>query len=410
MHMSKLPLLLLLTTSSSLLFADTRDNAIALFDFAEENFPELLNPPAPEVQEIQGFYVRFYEATGIYLGVQGDNVWAVGGSLGDTAEMVGKLEEFITVPETDISDALFTNRRGSCTYYADKTFSSVRDVQRNLLFSGSMDITVEGDSCLISANNIPNHDFNDSTAAFATDVSEVATELSIPIEPSFAASATELTLPIDNAVFLNGVKLDLLAAACYNVGDEKIGCDDIDQPWRFDPLSPNNNFGTDSHNAHTQPDGAYHYHGNPEALFDQEPNSESPVVGFAADGFPIFGTFIDDNGTIRAATSSYRLRSGSRPSSADDPGGTYDGTYRDDYEYVEGLGDLDECNGMMRNGTYGYYVINEFPWVLNCYKGTPDSSFNKGGGGSEPGGQTQGDDTQGGQQGGMGGMPPPPGM
>ncbi len=404
MKMSKVSLFIIFALSTTLLQADTRDNAIALFDFAEENFPELLNPPAPEVQEIQGFYVRFYEGTGIYLGVQGDNVWAVGGSLGETAEMVGKLEEFIEVPETDISDALLTNRRSSCTYYADKTFSSVRDVTRNILFSGSVVITVEGDSCMISSNNIPNHDFNDQSAAFADDVAEVATELSIPIEPSFASSTTELSLEIDNAVFLNGVKLDLLPAACYNVGDEKIGCNDLSQPWRFDPLSPNNNFGTDSHNAHTQPDGAYHYHGNPEALFDQEPNSESPLVGFAADGFPIFGSFIDDNGDIRAATSSYQLRSGSRPSSADDPGGTYDGTYRDDYEYVEGSGDLDECNGMMWKGTYGYYVINEFPWVLNCYKGTPDSSFNKGGG--DAGGDSQG----GGQQGGMGGMSPPPGM
>ena len=27
-----------------------------------------------------------------------------------------------------------------------------------------------------------------------------------------------------------------------------------------------NDFGTDSHNAHTQPDGAYHYHGDPVAM------------------------------------------------------------------------------------------------------------------------------------------------
>ena len=25
-----------------------------------------------------------------------------------------------------------------------------------------------------------------------------------------------------------------------------------------------NSFGTDEHNAHTQPDGAYHYHGDPK--------------------------------------------------------------------------------------------------------------------------------------------------
>jgi len=65
------------------------------------------------------------------------------------------------------------------------------------------------------------------------------------------------------------------------------------------------NFGTDEHNAHTQPDGTYHYHGNPLALFEQSnPTSPSPVIGFAADGFPVFGSFILDGGTIRRATTS----------------------------------------------------------------------------------------------------------
>jgi len=35
---------------------------------------------------------------------------------------------------------------------------------------------------------------------------------------------------------LNGVKIDLLAAACFGVGDEKIGCFNTNQPWWFDPM------------------------------------------------------------------------------------------------------------------------------------------------------------------------------
>ena len=73
-------------------------------------------------------------------------------------------------------------------------------------------------------------------------------------------------------------------------------------------------FCTDANNAHPQPDGTYHYHGNPKALFDQNAMSQSPVIGFAADGFPIFGSYIDDNGQIRTVTSSFQLLSGSRPS------------------------------------------------------------------------------------------------
>ena len=29
------------------------------------------------------------------------------------------------------------------------------------------------------------------------------------------------------------------------------------------------------------------------------------------------------------------------------------------------------------NGQYGYYITDTYPWVLGCFKGTPDSSFNK---------------------------------
>jgi len=63
-------------------------------------------------------------------------------------------------------------------------------------------------------------------------------------------------------------------------------------------------------------------------------------------------TGFDAGGTIRPATSSYRLKSGERPTGAGDPGGSYDGTYRDDYEYVAGQGDLDACNGMSVNGRH----------------------------------------------------------
>ena len=113
------------------------------------------------------------------------------------------------------------------------------------------------------------------------------------------------------------------AAACFGVGDGKIGCNDINQPWRYDPMSPLNNFGTDNHNAHTQPSGAYHYHGNPKALFEFSRAVESPVVGFAADGFPIFGSYFNDRGAVRKAESSYRLKSGSRPTGSGNPGGAY---------------------------------------------------------------------------------------
>ena len=53
------------------------------------------------------------------------------------------------------------------------------------------------------------------------------------------------------------------------------------------------------------------------------------------------------------------------------------GHFVQDWEYVEGSGDLDECNGMTVNGSYGYYVTVGYPYVVGCYKGAVDESFRK---------------------------------
>jgi hypothetical protein len=136
-----------------------------------------------------------------------------------------------------------------------------------------------------------------------------------------------------------------------------------------------NHFRTDEQNAYTQRDGTYHYHGDPLALFEQaNPAVPSPVIGFAADGFPTFGSYIADGNTVRRAVTSYQLNTATRPGG---PGGTYDGTFIDDWEFVAGSGDLDACNGMMQDGVYGYVVSRDYPYVLGCFTGTQHPSFRK---------------------------------
>ena len=299
----------------------------------------------------------------------------------------------------DITDAVLTRTDAACTAYAGSYSSSVQDVGRSKSFVGRVTITDNGDHCELTSNSIPNHDFNDGARSFVNTTSEATKSFSIPSSPQEAAASTELSLRYDDGIFLNGVKLDLLAAACYGVGNEpagqeKIGCFDTGgQPFRYDPMSPLNAFGTDSHNAHTQPDGEYHYHGDPKALHDPaRSDSPSPVVGFAADGFPIFGPFFrdEDTGEVRRATSSYSLKSGVRAAQShggatydpSGPGGAfegeeYNGRFVDDYEYIAGSGDLDECNGMVVDGRYGYRITNTYPWVLGCFKGAADESFRK---------------------------------
>ena len=51
------------------------------------------------------------------------------------------------------------------------------------------------------------------------------------------------------------------------------------------------------------------------------------------------------------------------------------GTFKEDWEYVQGSGDLDECNGRVGvtpefpNGIYHYYATDSYPYFQRCVKG-----------------------------------------
>lgn len=278
--------------------------------------------------------------------------------------------------ETNITGASFSNPSAKCADYVGQYVSAATDISRGIAFRGSVSIDEPVVRCTISSNSIPNHDFNDGARAFPNDTGEVATTLTFPINPMAAASPTPLSIQYDNAILLNGVKVDILAAACLNVGDERTGCNTQDQPFRFDPMHAPNGFNIDSNNAHTQPNGAYHYHG-PPPITSGSVTQISGLVGFSADGFPIFGPWFNDGTTIRTAQPSYLLKSGTRSTNRSEYNVAYDGAFRDDYEYVESAGDLDACNGMTVDGQYGYYVTESFPYIIGCFTGTPDMSFEK---------------------------------
>lgn len=303
-----------------------------------------------------------------------------------SASLVGCTSAVATSSETqDITDAVLTETSHDCGDFAANYESSVRDLKNGTEFEGQLTITYSADSCQATANSIPNYDFNDSTAHFATDVAEVSTAFNIPRNPKIASSSSELSLLNYGGVMLNGVVLDQVANGCYlpnaadadENGNVANGCG-LWVDWRLDPLGKIS-LGADSHNAHTQPDGLYHYHGNPYALYDTEDKSKaSPVIGFAADGFPIYGPryFDEVSGQVVEAKSGYTIKSGARPTGTSSPGDTYDGTYVQDYEFTD-AGSLDKCNGQTVNGEYGYYVTKTYPYIMGCYTGSPDYSFFK---------------------------------
>ncbi|NOD47146.1 MULTISPECIES: YHYH protein [unclassified Ruegeria] len=176
-------------------------------------------------------------------------------------------------------------------------------------------------------------------------------------------------------VSLNGIAFDPLAAEFWH-GDPNSG-------WSYNALVGSIFLGLDANYAHVQPNGKYHYHGVPTGLIELlewSASEHSPLVGYAADGFPIYAMTGAVDGKETEMKSSYRLKPGNSPGGRE-PNGRYDGTFNEDYEYVEGQGHLDQCNGTVTvsaeypNGTYAYFLTQDYPFVPRCFMGTPDQSF-----------------------------------
>ena len=214
----------------------------------------------------------------------------------------------------------------------------------------------------VRADGLPNH----PTGAFPNRsnpnrISAQSYYFRMPLKPAKTGRATYYRPNHLFGVAVNGVAFDPNTAEFWN--------DDRRSGWMIEALSGARPLGIDRNNAHVQPDGSYHYHGVPTGLVDKLGGKGRLPVGWAADGFAIY---VDET-----ARSSWRLKA-ERDSGG--PGGRPDGTYSLDYEYVRGLGDLDECNGREGQGTYHYVVTAKFPHVPRCFMGTADASFVKQGG------------------------------
>lgn len=213
---------------------------------------------------------------------------------------------------------------------------------------------------------------------------------SIPLNPSFAKEATHAQ-GYDSGVLFSGVGIDPFTAEFF-IGTEG----HANMEWNITTLTTTEDLGLDCNNAHVQPSGKYHYHGTPSAYLADlgVDGSQMVKVGYAADGFPIYYKYgMDDSGTIVVHESGYTLRLGERPGDGiTAPDGRYNGRYFQDYEYVEGLSDLDACNGRWgktpeSEHEYYYVITDNFPSVPLCFSGTPSTDFRKMGRPPRPGGR-----------------------
>ena len=118
----------------------------------------------------------------------------------------------------------------------------------------------------------------------------------------------------------------------------------------------------DSCGGHTGPGREYHHHA---ILLQEQCNlSKQTILGYALDGFPIYTTLgcLDKKCTRTSLMKSGYVKIG-------DPTKNSWDAYT--YKSSRATNVLDACNGRTQpDGTYGYHVTNDFPYIIGCFAGT----------------------------------------
>ncbi len=222
-----------------------------------------------------------------------------------------------------------------------------------------------GQRCMTS-NGIPDH----QTGQFPNSgnphsISTQNTKLCVDATPVKGSNAQDLRGTIGFA--LNGVIIRPGTADWYDASSSRGHSRDRSSGWNLDGVGAREALGLDSNNAHVGPDGEYHYHAPSDGILAA---AQGTLIGYAADGHEI-------HYVGAGANPSWQLKSGTRGTA---PGGQYDGTYNQDFEYVAGSGNLDKCNGGTLNGKYVYFATDTYPFFPRCAYGEISSDFKPGGG------------------------------
>jgi hypothetical protein len=183
----------------------------------------------------------------------------------------------------------------------------------------------------------------------------------VPLVPEFSDTLTTIPLLGVVAVAINGIPI--------------YGANEAAMPDNFgDPVY---NAIVDFCKGHTGPQGDYHYHALVQECLAQAAleGVPSPIIGFALDGFPIYGP----NGCLDAACTEVVTFSSSWETTGDPSELAWDNhTFTPNSDPTK----LDQCNGRIGpDGRYGYYATATFPYTIGCYHGVPGPSVVNGGGG-----------------------------
>lgn len=260
---------------------------------------------------------------------------------------------------------------------------------------------IEQNDRVVYSNNYPNHNFNYVADRIPNPYYRV---YKFDLKPKLSGEVTSLTRANGRPVNFFGIALNgvyMMPAPATPFIFEDVNTGEYNWDWVFEPTT---NIGDgrdfvalDCASAHVNPNSGYHYHGNMYEYVEEleqgistlnTPPAEVLQVGWAADGFPVLYRFgPDKEGNIKEMFPSFQLKSGLRPGDGiSAPCGSYSGKYTNDFGYVAGKGDLDECNGIQASITlttaqgeetfdYYYVVTQGFPQISRCIKGNFNDSF-----------------------------------
>lgn len=274
-------------------------------------------------------------------------------------------------------------------------------------------ITLNETHLIIATNGLPNHDFESTLACSQAGDCAVAQSYtwSIPRSPvndttggHDSSNCPEAAGAYECAPDRGAVALSINGVPIYGPEDGPGGDAVAAEHGAYNEDRQPIELGIC--HGHAAQGGTYHYHADGNCMhwhpeegesiendYDESTiqavaqntydGNHSKVIGVAYDGYPIYGFWgYDDNMNVVEMKSSYELKNGQTG---------YNGI--DDYQYTEGLGHLDVCNGHFGptpdfpQGIYHYHTTMQngdgdmgFPYFLICYHGEADMSSDAGGG------------------------------
>ena len=223
--------------------------------------------------------------------------------------------------------------------------SDIVTLPGSVAVESKLEITEEGDMRRFKSNGMPNHPIG--TFPIPKD------------SPSYKYYAALPAAGYDNAAEIPVVPYDLDALLPLNpeiakkpscIPNLMTGFALTGAAWhieiagdsKLNIFDPNAALPTDQCFGHPY-EGQYHYHGYSWKCMEKgAPGKQSPLLGYAADGFGIYGP-LDENGKVITNAQ------------------------------------LDECHGRVaevefngkRQEMYHYVLNNEYPYSIGCFRGTP---------------------------------------